>query len=257
MIEAMQQRGFSPRTHQSYLATVGALARYYRRSPAQLTVDELQGYFKYLACERALSGASCRLYLNAVRFLYLQVLQWPAFDVALMVPERAQRIPELPTRAEVRQILAACPNPKHWMLLALCYGCGLRVSEVVAVRIRHPDGERRLLRVEQGKGAKDRAVILAPGLLDALRHYWRRYRPADWLFPNQYTPERHLSVSTAQKVFTRAKHLGDVAKRGGIRSLRYAYATHQEVISRRLFLVAWATIKAFGQDPKRSALNRV
>jgi len=124
MIEAMQQRGFSPRTHQSYLAAVGALARYYRRSPAQLTVEELQGYFKYLACERALSGASCRLYLNAVRFLYLQVLRWPAFDVVLVVPKRAQRIPELLTRGEVRQILAACPNSKHWMLLPLCYGCG-------------------------------------------------------------------------------------------------------------------------------------
>jgi len=146
--------------------------------------------------------------------------------VALVVPKRAQRIPELLTRGEVRQILGACPNPKHWMLLALCYGCGLRVSEVVAVRVRHLDGERRLLRIEQGKGAKDRAVILAPGLLDALRRYWRGYRPADWLFPSHPACERHLSVSTAQKVFVGAKRRAGVEKIGGIHSLRHAYATH-------------------------------
>ncbi len=227
MIEAMQQRGFSVRTHQSYLAAVSDLARYYRRSPAQLNVDELQDYFKYLVVERGLSGASCRLYLNAVRFLYLQVLKWPAFDVALVVPKRAQRIPELLTRAEVAQILQACPNPKHRMLLALCYGCGLRVSELVAVRVRHIDGERQLLRIEQGKGAKDRAVMLSPSLLETLRQYWRRYRPFDWLFPSSHTPDSHLSIATAQKVFGHAKRLSGINKVGGIHSLRHAYATHQ------------------------------
>lgn len=149
MIEAMQQRGFAERTHQSYLATVSDLARHYRRSPAQLSVDELQDYFKYLAIERSLSGASCRLYLNAVRFLYLQVLKWSSFDVPLVVPKRAQRIPELLTRAEVAQIIQACRNPKHRLLLEVCYGCGLRVSEVVALRVRHIGGERQLLRKEK------------------------------------------------------------------------------------------------------------
>ena len=227
MIEAMQQRGFAERTHKSYLGAVNDLARYYRRSPAQLNVDQLQAYFKYLACERELSGASCRLYLNAVRFLYLQVLQWPTFEVPLVVPKRAQRIPELLTRAEVAQIIRACPNLKHRMLLELCYGCGLRVSEVVAVRVHHIDSERDLLRIEQGKGAKDRLVILSPGLLDALRRYWRQYRPVEWLFPSSYAPDTHLGITTAQKVFVRTKRQSGVAKDGGIHSLRHAYATHQ------------------------------
>lgn len=226
MIDAMQQRGFSIRTHKSYLAAVRDLARYYRRSPAQLSVKDLQGYFKYLACERRLSGASCRLYLNAVRFLYLQVLKRTVFDVPLVVPKREQRIPELLTRAEVGQIIKACHNPKHRMLLALCYGCGLRVSEVVSVRVRHIDGERALLRIEQGKGAKDRSVILAPGLLDMLRRYWCCYRPSDWLFPSG-TSGKHLSITTAQKVFVRAKRQSGIEKIGGIHSLRHAYATHQ------------------------------
>jgi integrase/recombinase XerD len=164
MIAAMRQRGFSVRTHESYLAAVSDLARYYRRSPARLDVAELQAYFNHLAQERGLSGASCRLYLHGIRFLYLQVLKWPSFDVSLVVPKRAQRVPELLTRTEVQRILEACANPKHRMLLELTYGCGLRVSEVVALRVRHLDGERRLLRVEQGKGAKDRQVILAPEL---------------------------------------------------------------------------------------------
>lgn len=176
-------------------------------------------------CE--LSGASCRLYLNGVRFLYLQVLQWPSFDVSLVVPKRAQRIPELLTRSEVQRILGACANPKHRMLLEITYGCGLRVSEVVALRVRQVDGERRRLRIEQGKGAKDRLVILAPDLLDKLRCYWKCCRPADWLFPSAYDAKGHLSISAAQRVFARAKVSGGVHKVGGIHSLRHAYATHQ------------------------------
>lgn len=232
MIEAMRQRGFSLRTHQSYPGAVRALARYYRRSPAEPGVSELQGYFNHLVQERELSGASCRLYLNGIRFLYLQVLNWPSFDVRLVVPKRAQRIPELLTRGEVRCILDACANPKHRMLprggpLELTYGCGLRVSEVVALKVRDIDGERRLLRIAQGKGAKDRLVTLAPALLERLRRYWLVYRPAHWLFPHARIPDTHLSISTAQKVFTRAKGIGGVKKIGGIHSLRHAYATHQ------------------------------
>lgn len=227
MIEAMQQRGFSERTHEAYLYAVTELARYYRRSPSQLGIVELQGFFRHLALERGLSGSSCRLYLNGIRFFYLHVLKWQAFDVPLVVPKPEQRIPELLTRAEVARIVAVCANPKHRMLLMLCYGCGLRVSEVVAVRVRHIDSERKLLRVEQGKGAKDRLVTLSPGLLDALRTYWRRYRPGDWLFPSAHAPDTPVSVTTAQKVFVNAKRRSGVTKEGGIHSLRHAYATHQ------------------------------
>jgi site-specific recombinase XerD len=227
MIAAMRQRGFSDRTHESYLAAVTHLARYYGRSPAQLDVAELQAWFNHLAQERGLSGASCRLYLHAIRFLYLQVLKWPSFDVSLVVPKRAQRVPELLTRAEVQRILQACANAKHRMLLEITYGCGLRVSEVVALRVRDVDGERRLLRVAQGKGAKDRLVILAPDLLLELRRYWSRCRPAEWLFPRAHAADAHLSISTAQRVFARAKASSGVQKVGGIHSLRHAYATHQ------------------------------
>ncbi len=226
MIEAMRVRGFSPRTHKSYLAAVSELARYYQRSPDRLNGDELKAFFEYLAIERGLSGASCRLYLNAIRFVYLKVLQWGAFDVLFPIPKKAQRIPELLTRAEVGRILSACAHPKHRMVLATCYGCGLRVSELVRLKVRHIDGERRLLRIEQGKGAKDRQVIVSEALLAQLRAYWRCYHPLEWLFPGQ-DPLAPMGIATAQKVFTAAKRRAGVERIGGIHSLRHAYATHQ------------------------------
>ena len=144
----------------------------------------------------------------------------------LQVPKREQRIPELLLRNEVSQILSATSNIKHRMMLTTCYGCGLRVSELVSLQVRHIDGERRLLRVEQGKGSKDRAVILSPTLLKLLRDYWRLLRPPQWLFPGRdvMTP---LSIATAQKTFQKAKQSAGVQKIGGIHSLRHAYATHQ------------------------------
>lgn len=227
MIAAMRQRGFSVRTHQSYLHAVTELAGFYRRPPDALDVGELQRFFDHLAQERTLSPASCRLYLNAVRFLYLQVLQWKSFDVRLVVPRRPERIPELLSHAEVGRIIAACDDPKHRMLLETTYGCGLRVSEVVALRVRDIDGERGLLRIERGKGEKDRLVTLAPALLARLRGYWRAFRPMNWLFPSRNDPASALHIGTVQKIYTRAKARAGVEKVGGIHGLRHAYATHQ------------------------------
>lgn len=227
MIEAMTVRGFSPRTHESYLFAVNALARYYGRSPEHIGPAQLRRYFVHLAVERNLSAASCRLHLNGIRFLYLQVLEWPRFDIPIPVPKRPQRIPQLLSRADVVAILAACTNPKHRMMLTTCYGCGLRVSELVHLKVRDIDGERGRLRIDQGKGAKDRLVPLGPTLLEQLRHYWQRTRPRPWLFPSATRPAAPLGVTAIQKAYTRARAEAGVDKAGGIHSLRHAYATHQ------------------------------
>jgi len=226
MIKAMRVRGFSVRTHESYLYAVTDLARYFHRSPEQLGIQDLRRYFEYLATERGLSGASCRLFLHGIRFLYLQVLDWPDFDVDIPLPKKPQRIPELLTRAEVGRILAACTNPKHRMMLTLCYGCGLRLGELVALKVRDIDGERQLLRVEQGKGAKDRLVPLSDTVLAQLRAYWRLFRPSAWLFPGR-TLAACLTETSVQKAYTQAKARAGVRKIGGIHGLRHAYATHQ------------------------------
>ncbi len=226
MIDALQMRGLSPRTHESYLRAVTDLAKYYHRSPDQVSGEELQQFFLYLVKERTFSASSCRLYLNALRFFYLHVLGRDSFGVKIVVPKREQRIPELLMRSEVADILSACDNLKHRMLLSTCYGCGLRVSELVKLECRHIDGERQLLRVEQGKGAKDRAVVISPVLLGSLRDYWSRLRPPQWLFPGRYQA-KPMPKETAQKIFYQAKKQAGVSKVGGIHSLRHAYATHQ------------------------------
>lgn len=225
MIDAMRLRGFSPRTHKSYLSAVSQLARYYHQPPDRLTTDQLQDFFLYLVKQRKLSAASCRLYLNGIRFFYLQVLQWPSMAVTLTVPKRPQRIPELLARDEVSRIFTACKNPKHRMMLITCYGCGLRVSELVSLKVGHIDRERRLLRIEQGKGGKDRLVPLSDGLLQHLRTYWRLYHPLHYLFAG-CRPDVPLSVTTAQKAFQWSKRRAGIEKIGGIHSLRHAYATH-------------------------------
>ena len=227
MIDAMRQRGFSVRTHESYLGAVEGLAQYYHRSPENIDLDDIQNYFAYLVKERDLSGASCRLYLNGVRFLYLNVLNWPHFDVPIIIPKRPQRIPELLTHAEVHELIGSVSNVKHRHLLLTCYGCGLRVSELVSLKVRDIDGERHLLRIDQGKGGKDRLVILSHGLHQALRRYWQVYRPSLWLFANNLDPMRALHVQTAQRVYTQAKARANINKRGGIHALRHAYATLQ------------------------------
>lgn len=226
MMTAMQVRGFSPRTHEAYLRGVRGLAAHYRQSPERLTLEQIRSYLEYLACERHLSVSSCRQALHAIRFLYGQVLRRPDLDEPIPVPKLPQRIPELLTRAEVARILAACTNDKHHMMLEVCYGCGLRVSELCHLKVSSIDSQRHLLRVVQGKGAKDRPVILADTLLQHLRCYWQRYRPKDWLFPSHTVPGTALSPSSIQKVYCRTKAAAGVRRQGGIHGLRHAYATH-------------------------------
>ncbi len=225
MINAMLLHGYSVRTHRSYLGAVADLAKYYKRSPDQLSTGEIQAYFLYLVKERQLAPASCRLALNGIRFLFKAVLH-REFEAKIVVPKRPQRIPELLTPTEVGAILAACLNPKHRMLLTVCYGCGLRVSELMYLKVRDIDSERLLLRIDQGKGAKDRLVEFSPTLLVKLRDYWRLFRPYDWLFPGR-DPTVALGIGSAQRCFKASKGEAGVDKLGGIHSLRHAYATHQ------------------------------
>ncbi len=226
MIDAMLVRGFAQRTQHSYLDAVTKLALHYHRCPSRISKDEIQAYFLYLVKERHLSPASCRLYLNAIRFLYVKVLGNDQLVFTFDVPKRKQRIPELLTRDEVASILTAATNLKKRALLALCYGCGLRVSELTTLQVSDIDAERHLLCVTQGKGYKDRRVIISTGLLKYLRCYWQIFRPCQWLFYSTNVTQPY-SIQSIQRTFTRAKQTAGINKIGGIHSLRHAYATHQ------------------------------
>jgi integrase len=226
MIDAMLMRGFAERTQHSYLAAVTQLSKHYSCSPERLSAAQIEAYFLYLVKEKKLAPTTCRLYFNAICFLYLQVLEWNELLLKIPLPKRKQRIPELLTRDEVARLLAAIDNTKHRVMLTTCYGCGLRLSELTALRVRDIDGERSLLRVEQGKGGKDRHVILSVALLELLRQYWRIFHPREWLFYS-HRPTTKFSGSTPQKIFDAAKRRAGIDKIGGIHSLRHAYATHQ------------------------------
>jgi len=226
MIDAMRQRGFSNRTHESYLGAVTSFSRFYRRALEMADADDVAGYFEYLVREREASASTCRVHHGALRFLYAKVLERPAAMSKVVLPRRGQRLPGLLSTGDIRALVSATDNLKHRSLLCTCYGCGLRVSELVALRVKDIDGERRVLRVEQGKGGKDRDVALSEATLDQLRRYWSQYRPGDWLFPNDNTLEP-LSVSTPQKIYVQCKREAGIEKRGGIHALRHAYATHQ------------------------------
>lgn len=226
MINAMRQRGFSNRTHESYLGAVTRFSRFYRRALEAAEPDDVASYFEYLVREREASASTCRVHYGALRFLYEKVLERPAAMDKVVLPKRGQRLPGLLSAGEIRALISATDNLKHRSLLCTCYGCGLRVSELVALRVKDIDGERRVLRVEQGKGGKDRDVALSEATLEQLRRYWSRYRPGEYLFPNDNSREP-LHVSTPQKVYLQCKREAGIEKRGGIHALRHAYATHQ------------------------------
>jgi site-specific recombinase XerD len=225
MIQAMTARGFSPRTHASYIAAVRGLAKHYRRSPDQIAAKEAEAYLAHMATGRTLSWSTCSIAANAFRFFYHVTLGRDAVVFEVPAPKQPQRLPEILSREEVARLLEAPPNPKHRLLLATVYAAGLRVSEVVRLKVGDVDRDRMTLRVEQGKGRKDRVVPLSRRLRDQIEAYWRPQPPQRWLFANR-KGTRPIDITVVQKVFILAKLRAGITKRGGIHGLRHAYATH-------------------------------
>jgi site-specific recombinase XerD len=199
----------APKTRKAYLWAVAALSAYYRRSPDRLDAEEVQRYLLYLIDEKKLAWSTCNVALSALVCFYRDFLKRE--DLWLSIPRRRRgerRLPQVLSVEEVRSLLdAAAGNPKHHALLMTAYCAGLRVSEVV--RLKPGDIEsspsRMMIRVDQGKGKKDRYTILTSDCLSALRSYYRACRPAGiWLFPGR-DPDQPLSISSAQKLYGGAK----------------------------------------------------
>ena len=201
------------------------LAKHYRRSPDQLTNDEVQAYLAHLILERKVSWSTCSQAANAFRFLYHVTLGHPRTDFHVPLPKQPQKLPEILSREEVWRLLAAPPHPRHRLLLTTVYGAGLRVSEAITLRVSDIDADRMTIRIEAGKGAKDRYVPLAARLLQDLRAYWTTTPPGVWLFANRHGT-RPLDHTVAQKIYTMAKLRAGIQKQGGIHALRHAFATH-------------------------------
>ena len=226
MIDTMLMQGLANRTQQTYLKGVEDLARYAGQSPDTLSLEQIEHWLLTLVKDRHLAPATCRLYFNSISFLFTRVLKREDFARhGFILPKNQQQIPQLLNPVEVAALLSQPKRLRDRLLLILCYGCGLRVAELVRVTVADIDGNQQLLRITQGKGNKDRLVTIGPTLLQHLREYWRHYRPRDFLFPGQKTAS-HLMVTTPQKLFRKAKRTANIRKKGGIHGLRHAYATH-------------------------------
>jgi len=226
MIDAMLMRGFAVRTQKSYLYTVSKLANYYHCSPDKLNREKIEAFFLYLVKEKRLSASTCRLHINGIRFLYHTVLGRDDVVTDISTPKKPQRIPELLHPKEITAILATLNNPKHRLMISVCYSLGLRVSELIGLQVKHLDYQRQEIRIEQAKGAKDRIVIMSDSLMQQLKQYQYTHRPRRWLF-SCLDKSGPITTSTVQKLFTRAKKAAGIKKEGGIHGLRHAYATHQ------------------------------
>lgn len=225
MIRDMTVRGFSPRTHESYIAAVVHLAKHYKRAPDRLTTDEVQNYLAYMFQERKLSWSTCNQAAHAFRFLYHVTLGRDRAQFVVPAPRQPQRLPEILSREEVARLLSVCPPGRDRLLLTTTYAAGLRVSELVHLQVPDLDADRMTLRVEQGKGARDRYVPLSPRLLKEWRAYWQTTPPRLWLFPNRQGT-RPIDVTVAQRLYTATKLHAGIRKHGGIHALRHAFATH-------------------------------
>ena len=206
-IDHMTFNELAANTKRSYVNAVNKLAQYYNCSPDLLTKDQVALYFQYLIMEKKTSLASCDRFLSGIRYFYKNICHWEDVDRFDVPCGRRKRIlPVALSIEEIKRLFAVTTNLKHRVLLKTAYSAGLRVSELISLRLEHieSDPSRMLIRIEQGKGKKDRYTLLSKDLLVELRQYWRKYRPSQWLFPGKKDGE-HLTYAGARKVFVNNK----------------------------------------------------
>jgi site-specific recombinase XerD len=224
-IEDMQLRGLAPTTQRSYIHYVADYAAFYKTGPEHLDLEAVRQYELYLLHERKLSPESINCFLSAVQFLYLVTLEMPWGKASFPRVRRASKLPIVLSPEEVGRFFECIPSLKYRAALMICYGAGLRVSETVSLKVSDIDSGRMLLRVEQGKGRKDRYVMLSPRLLAILRVYWRAARPAGYLFPS-WRAGYHLNSGSVSHACRDAASQSGIGKRITAHTLRHSFATH-------------------------------
>jgi len=224
MIEDMRIRNLSTSTQRRYVEHVAAFAQYFRKSPHLLGAEQVRAYQLYLLQGKKLSSSSINLAVSALKFLYGVTLRrsWTVERIALS--KREKKLPVVLSPAEVAQFLGHVSKLKYRAILVTAYAAGLRVSEVVRLKVSDIDSKRMVIRVEQGKGRKDRYVMLSPKLLALLREYWKACRPDCWLFPG--TAGRHASPESVRVVCKKACLDSGLKKTVTPHTLRHCFATH-------------------------------
>ena len=226
MIEDMQLRNLAQTTQRSYIHYVADFAKHFNRSPQDLDLEAVRQYQLHLAQERKLSPQSINTFVSAVQFLYLVTLEMPWEKHDFPRARLEEKLPVVLAPDEVQRFLDQVTGVKHRAVLLTCYGSGVRISEAVSLKLSDIDSHRMLIRVEHGKGGKDRYSMLSPCLLEILRAYCRILRPAGpWLFPS-WRPHLHLSAGAVQTVCREAWKRSGLRKRVTPHMLRHSFATH-------------------------------
>jgi len=225
MLEELQRRNYSTGTIRLYLLHVAAFAQHFHRPPDQLGAEEIRRYQLFLSQEKKLAWSSYKQIVCALRFFYAKTLKRAFLLEDIPFPRHEQRLPLILSREEVARILMAPEHLKSRALLMTIYAAGLRRSEVAHLRVRDIDSARMTITVHQGKGQKDRLVMLSPVLLETLRQYWRYQRPKEWLFPGR-NPNQPISGNDIFMVFHNAVRRAGINKKVCPHSLRHSFATH-------------------------------
>ena len=234
MLEDMQLRNLGTETQRAYLHYITGLARFYQTSPDHLSLEEIREYQLYMINERRYSPESVNAFVSATKFLYNVTLETPWPEGALPRCRVPLKLPVVLSAAEVYEFFQHVCTIRYRAALMTAYGAGLRVSEVVSLKVGDIDSKRMLVRVRQGKGKKDRYAMLSPRLLEVLRCWWRSWHPAgrrqnatpeDWLFPG-WRKGRHMNVESLQTVCREAARAAGLSKRVTVHTLRHSFATH-------------------------------
>lgn len=225
MQEDMQLRNLSPATQRNYIHYVADFAKYFGMSPDKLGLEAVREYQLYLLNERKLSPESINTFVTAVKFLYLVTLEMPWGNEVFPRVRRPSKLPVVLSQEELAVFFDYIPTLRYRAAFMVCYGAGLRISETVSLKVSDIDSKRMLIRVEQGKGRKDRYAMLSPRLLGVLRVYWRQARPRKWLFPG-IKKDKPLSPASLQMACREAWIRSGLPKRVTAHTLRHCFATH-------------------------------
>lgn len=226
MIEDMTIRGFSEATQRDYLRSVKSLSAFIGRSPDTATPDEIR-QFQFNLREQGATPSKMNATVSGLRFFFRVTLKRPEIERWTQFVREPRKLPVILSPDEVARVIDCAPGPglKYKAALSVAYGAGLRASEVVSLQVGDIDSARMLIRVDQGKGKKDRYVMLSPSLLDLLRDWWRQARPKAWLFPGQDVAQ-HITTRQLNRCFHIAADMAGIDKKVSLHTLRHSFATH-------------------------------
>jgi len=222
----MVLRNLSEKTQVMYHAAARDLEKYFNKPPDQLNEGDVKSFLLSIVQVRKLSQSSLKINYSALRFLYETTLGKGWVMDRIPYPKTTKSIPRILTEGEIRKIFDATVTLKQKVMLMVTYSAGLRISEAARLKITDIDSSRMLLRVDQGKGNKDRYTLLSQVALETLREYWKEYRPKNWLFPKDSSPEDHVPIDTIRQAFKRAKSEASITKPASCHTLRHSFATH-------------------------------